>query len=65
MDGPSLCGSQSERDRKIVSSPAQRDPLADVPLRRRDATVERFSSGQTFQVVRAESTSVIISGSLH
>lgn len=65
MDGPSLCGSQSERDRKIVSSPAQRDRLADGPLLRRDAAVERFSPDEPFQVIRAESTSVSISGSLH
>lgn len=65
MDGPSMCGSQSERDRKVVSSPAQRDPLVDVPLLRRDSAIEQFSSGKTFQVIRAESTSVSISGSLH
>lgn len=44
MDGPSLPGSQSEGDRKIVSSPAQQDTRTHVHLLRRDAAVEHLES---------------------
>lgn len=65
MDGPSLPGSQSERDRKIVSSPARRDTRTHVHLSRRDAAVEHLESLLVKIRVRVKSTSVSISGSLH
>lgn len=44
MDGPSLPGSQSERDRKIVSSPARQDTRTHVHLSRGDAAAEHLES---------------------